>query len=38
MPDKKKIYTAMPQVRQFIAEQSADVQAEYRTIVDMLEV
>ena len=38
MPYKKKIYTAMPQVRQFIAEQSAEVQAEYQTIVDMLEV
>ena len=37
MPDKKKIYTAMPQVKQFIEEQSAEVQAEYQEIVGMLE-
>lgn len=37
MPDKKKRFMELPQAMQFIREQSAEVQAEYRQIVTMLE-
>ena len=38
MPDKKKTYTELPKVKEFIAGQSEDVQIEYRKIVGMLEI